>query len=123
MKTIHAKDIIELERKRRNEDLRIVPQHVIDGILEISKSNRNLDMVLALDAWIARAATAGYGNWSVYQLQLRKTPEIHDVFFDFHKYAIETRSTQFGIPVLLQIDHPTAYRVPLEPLWQGFSKR
>lgn len=122
MKTIHAKDIIELERKRRNEDLRNVPQLVIDGILELAKSNRDLDMVLALDAWIARAAAAGYGNWSVYQLQLRKTPEIHDVFFDFLEYAIETRSPQFGIPVLLQIDHPTAYRVPLEPLWQGFSE-
>jgi hypothetical protein len=64
----------------------------------------------------------GYESWCVYQLQLRKTPEIHDVFFDFLEYAIENRSPQYGIPVLLQINHPTAHRVPLEPLWQGFSE-
>lgn len=122
MKTVHARDIIEAERKRRDEDLRRVPQQVIDGILELLfKSKPNLHLVRALDAWIARAAAMGYDSWCVYQLQLRKTPEIHDVFFDFLEYAIETRSPQFGIPVLLQIDHPTAHRVPLEPLWQGFS--
>lgn len=122
MKTAHARDIIESERRRRDEDLRRVPQSVIDGILELFKSKPNLELVRALDAWILKAAAEGYESWCVYQLQLRKTPEIHDVFFDFLEYAIQCRSPQFGIPVLLQIDHPTAYKVPLAPLWQGFSE-
>jgi hypothetical protein len=122
MKSIYARDLIKIEQQRRDESLKHVPQSVIDGILQLFKSNPNLNLVRALDAWILRAAAMGYENWCVYQLQLRKTPEIHDVFFDFLEYAIESRNSQFGIPVLLQIDHPTAHRVLLTPLCQGFSK-
>jgi hypothetical protein len=123
MKIMHSTDIIESERRRRDEDLKRVPRSVIDGILEVLfKSKPNLNLVRALDAWILRAAAMGYESWCIYQLQLRKTPEVHDVFFDFLEYAIENRSPQIGIPVLLRIDHPTAHRVPLEPLWQGFSE-